>query len=59
MYEDSQRFSEEEGDESSHVVSFHPRSTMADGRHYSRDEFELRNPGANAMQRGADEDMSP
>jgi hypothetical protein len=59
MYEDSQRFSEEEGDESSHVISFHPRSTMADGPHYRRDEFELRNPGANAMQRGADGDMSP
>ena len=28
MYEDSQRFSDEEGEESSHVVSFHPRLTM-------------------------------
>ena len=27
MYEDSQRFSEEEGDESSHIVAFNPHST--------------------------------
>ena len=59
MYEDSQQFSEEEGDESSHVISFHPRSTTTDGRHYRRDEVELRNPEADAMQRGADGDMSP
>ena len=58
MYEDSQQFSEEEGDESSHVISFHPRSTTNDGRHYRGEEVGLRNPETGAMQRGADGDMS-
>ena len=59
MYEDSQRFSEEEGDESSHVVSFHPRSTATYGRDYGRYEVELVDTMTNAMQRGVDGDMSP
>ena len=62
MYEDSQRFSEEEGDESSHVVSFNPRSTAtyASSRMNIREgEVELRGPTTHRMQFGVGEDESP
>ena len=55
MYEDSQRFSQEEGDESSHVISFNPRSTAtyAGGRMNIREnEIELSDPSTRRMQFG-------
>ena len=61
MYEDSQRFSEEEGDESSHVISFNPRSTAtyAGGRVYIReDEVELRDLTTRVTRHGVGEDES-
>ena len=54
MYEDSQRFSEGEEDESSHIVVFNPRSTatysrdQTDGR---EDEVRSREPATHTMQR--------
>ena len=62
MYEDSQRFSEEEGDESSHVFSYNPRSTAtyASSRMNIREgEVELQDPTTNRTQFGVDEDESP
>ena len=61
MYEDSQRFSEGAGDESSHVISFNPRSTAtyAGGRMNIReDEVELQGPTTQRMQFGVGEDES-
>ena len=61
MYEDSQRFSEEEGDESSHIVFFNPRSTAtyAGGRTNVREnEVELLDPSTHRMQFGVDGDES-
>ena len=61
MYEDSQRFSEEEGDESSHVVTFNPRSTAtyAGGRMNIREnEVELSDPSTHRVQFGVGEDES-
>ena len=59
MYEDSQRFSEGEDEESGSVISFHPRSTTTYGRYHRRDEVELRDLAANTMQRDVDRDVSP
>ena len=62
MYEDSQRFSEEEGDESSHVVSINPRSLIAPGRDETNrriDDFESRVFPAHMMQRGVERDSPP
>ena len=61
MYEDSQRFSEEEGDESNHFVSFNPRSTVTyAGRRMNirENEVELQDPTTHRMQFGVDEDES-
>ena len=60
MYEDSQRFSEEEGDDS-HIVTFNPRSTAtyAGGRMNIREnEVELLDPSTHRMQFGVGEDES-
>ena len=62
MYEDSQRFSEEEGDESSHVVSINPRSLMtrdSDETNRRIDDFESGAFSAHTMQRGVERDSSP
>ena len=61
MYEDSQRFSDEEGEESSHVISFHPRSMT--GNVVSQignrvDETERYNPSMHMMRHDVDEDVS-
>ena len=61
MYEDSQRFSDEEGEESGHVVSFHPRSMMSNavGQIGNRvDETERYNPSMHMMRHDVDEDAS-
>ena len=60
MFEDSQRFSEEEGDESSHVVRFNPRSTATYSRDYRSsvvEGSELKNPIVHTMQRDAGESV--
>ena len=62
MYEDSQRFSEEEGDESSHVVSINPRSMMTYGRDQRGnivDDVGSRVLPARTMQRDVGEEASP
>ena len=61
MYEDSQRFSEEEEDESSHIVSFNPRSTLTWGRGQTnnmKDDVESQEPSSRMMQHGAGADAS-
>ena len=61
MYEDSQRFSEEEGDESSHIVSINPRSMKTqshDCRSNAVGGTELRDPITHMMQRGVDGNTS-
>ena len=62
MYEDSQRFSEEEGDESSHVVSINPRSMVTYGRDQRGnivDDVGSRVLPARTMQRDVGEEASP
>ena len=62
MYEDSQRFSEEEGDESSRVISFNPRSMATYGRDQRGnivDDVGSRVLPARTMQRDVGEEASP
>ena len=58
MYEDSQRFSDEEGERSSHVVSLHPRlmGAVVGGQIGSRVNGTIQdNPSALMMQHDVDE----
>ena len=58
MYEDSQRFSSDEEEEGSHIVTFNPRSLVGADAHrsrYDRDNLDPYSSLALTMQRGADE----
>ena len=61
MYEDSQRFSEGEEDESSHIIVFNPRSTAIYSRSRMNDreeETESREPATHTMQRDVGRESS-
>ena len=61
MYEDSQRFSEGEEDESSHIVSFNPRPTLTCVRgrtNNMEDGVGSQEPFSRMMQHGAGADAS-
>ena len=61
MFENSQRFSEGEEDESSHIIVFNPRSTVTYGRSRTdnrEDEIESREPATHTMQRDVGRESS-